>query len=187
MNPGGWIQHSVSAGQAAAAISTHHPELDPEVSYVLGCLHDIGRREGVTGMRHVIDGFNFLRDREFEDAARICLTHSFPIQNVHTALGKWDCPNEEFLFVEDYLSRVQYTDYDRLIQLCDGLASSSGLVLIEKRLMGVALRYGTNEYTIAKWKAFFDLQRMFEESIGESIYRILPGVVENTFGFDPTE
>ena len=185
MNPGPWIQHSLFVAEAAKEIATHHADLDPEAAYILGCLHDIGRREGVTGMRHMIDGYYFLQPRGFSDAARICLTHSFPLQNVHAVFGKWDCSDEELKFVEEYLSQVQYDNYDKLLQLCDCLALPSGFTLIEKRMVDVAMRYGTNEFVAAKWRATFDLQEEFEKAIGRSIYRVLPGVVENTFGFDP--
>ena len=73
-------------------------------------------------------------------------------------------------------------DYDRLIQLCDSLAMASGVCLMEKRMMDVALRYGTNEYTVDKWRATFGLVGYFEEAIERSIYSLFPEVVENTFG-----
>jgi len=91
---------------------------------------------------------------------------------------------EERKFVKDYLAGIEYTEYDRLIQLSDALALPSGFCLIEKRLMDVALRYGLNDYTLLKWKATLNLQQEFEQAIGQSIYGILPGVVSNTFGFD---
>ncbi len=184
LNPGRWIPHSIYVGKAAEAVAVYHPELDPESAYILGFLHDIGRREGRSQMRHIIDGYNFLSAEGFEDAARICLTHSFPVQDVNAVFGAWDCTAAERQFVEDYLSEIEYTEYDRLFQLCDSLALSSGFCLIEKRMVEVALRYGTNQYTIPKWKATLELHKRFEEVIGRSIYGILPGVVENTFGFD---
>jgi HD superfamily phosphohydrolase YqeK len=60
LNPGPWVQHSRLAAQAAEAIAAHHPELDPDNAYILGLLHDIGRREGVFKMRHAVDGYNFM-------------------------------------------------------------------------------------------------------------------------------
>lgn len=57
LNPGPWVQHSLWAARAAGSIASHHPRLDPDVAFVMGYLHDIGRREGVTGMRHILDGF----------------------------------------------------------------------------------------------------------------------------------
>ncbi len=35
---------------------------------------------------------------------------------------------------------------------------------------------------VEKWKGIFSIKTHFEEKIGCSIYSILPGVVENTFG-----
>ncbi len=183
LNPGPWVMHSRNAGLAARTIAAHHPNLDPEAAYILGTLHDIGRRVGRTDMRHAIDGYHFLHQQGYEDAARISLTHSFPLKNAPAAAGKWDCTEAELRFVEDYLAAVEYNTYDGLIQLCDSIALPGGICLLEKRMVDVALRYGTNAYTIDKWKAFFALQERFSREIGQSIYAVLPGVVETTFGF----
>jgi putative nucleotidyltransferase with HDIG domain len=183
-NSGPWVKHSMYVAQAAEMIASRHPKLDPETAFVLGFLHDIGRQEGPTDMRHVIDGYHFLSALGCEDAARICLTHSFPIQDVEARSGEWDCSEDELQFVRDYLTGVEYDGYDCLIQLCDALASHSGFCLIEKRLVDVAMRRGTNSRTIPKWKAYLRLLEEFEAAIGGSIYKLLPGVVENTFGFE---
>lgn len=184
-NPGPWVQHSVNVAQAARLIAAQHPTLDADSAYTLGLLHDIGRREGVTDLRHVLDGYTFLKDAGFEDAAQICLTHSFPIQDIRVGSGQWDCSPVEYAFIEGYLASISYTDYDRLIQLCDSLALPSGFCLMEKRLVDVALRRGINDYTVDKWKAFLSIQQAFEQAIGQSIYALLPGVVGGTFGFKP--
>ncbi|HTX91307.1 MAG TPA: HD domain-containing protein [Anaerolineales bacterium] len=182
MNPGPWVQHSFFVAKAAESIARHHPQLDPTVAFILGDLHDIGRRAGTTDMRHILDGFYFLREKGFDDAARICMTHSFPIKDVYSAAGKWDCTSQELDFVNGYLSNIEFDEYDRLIQLCDAIALPTGFSLIEKRLMDVALRRGVNEYSVLRWKAYLEIQQDFEKIIGHSIYKILPGVVENTFG-----
>jgi hypothetical protein len=181
-NPGPWVRHSLFAAQAAQAIASHHPELHPENAYVLGYLHDIGRREGVTGMQHVLDGYHFLMKKGYDDAARICLTHSFPVKKVEAVEGKWNCPVEELAFIQDHLDRMEYDDYDKLIQLCDAMALPSGYCLVEKRFVDVALRHGMNQYTLPRWKAYLNLQIEFEEAIDMSIYACLPGIVKNTFG-----
>jgi hypothetical protein len=181
-NPGPWVKHSLFAAQAAANIASEHPALDPSVAYILGYLHDIGRREGVTHMRHIIDGYFYLLNKGYDDAARICLTHSFSLKNINAVSGAWDCSQEEFELVNDFLSKAEFSAYDRLIQLCDAVALPSGFCLIEKRMVDVAIRYGVNRYTVEKWKAYFEIQQEFEQVIGESIYQLLPGVVANTFG-----
>lgn len=183
-NPGLWVQHSIFVAEAAQAIAAQHPELDPYTAYIVGVLHDIGRREGVTDMRHTLDGYTYLAAAGFDGAARICLTHSFPIQTIYAGSGKWDCTDDELRFMEKLLAETAYDDTDRLIQLCDALALPSGYCLIEKRLVDVAIRHGTNPYSIQKWKAFLQIQKDFEAVLGQSIYALLPGVIENTFGFD---
>jgi hypothetical protein len=183
LNPGPWRVHSLYVGKAAELIAKEDKELDGNTAYVLGLLHDIGRRYGVTSMRHSIDGYKFAIEKGYNLLARICITHSFPYQNIDAIFGKWDCSDEEYKFVKDYLDNINLSAYDKLIQLCDALALPTGYCLMEKRMLDVAMRHGVNEYTIEKWKATFEIQKYFEERIGKSIYSILPNVVENTFGF----
>ncbi|MCB0062902.1 MAG: HD domain-containing protein [Caldilineaceae bacterium] len=184
-NPGPWVAHSVNVARAAQFIAERHPDLDADRAYILGLLHDIGRREGVTGMRHVIDGYTFLRDLGYEHAARIALTHSFPYQHPHSVFGAWDCTEAEFAMLSAALMDITYDDYDRLLQLCDALALPAGFCLIEKRLIDVFMRYaqeGVGPEVHTKFQQVFAIQRHFEEIIGCSIYEVLPGVVETTFG-----
>ncbi len=182
-NPGPWVNHSRRVAEAAQAIAARLPGLDPEAAYVLGLLHDMGRRAGVTGMRHVLDGYRHLAALGYEDAARIAMTHSFAVKDLRAIFGAWDCTAEELRFIEQYLAAVEYDDYDRLIQLCDALAMAEGFVLMDKRMVDVALRYGgLNDRILAKWRTTFDIKRDFEARMGCSIYSLLPGVVANTFG-----
>jgi hypothetical protein len=180
-NPGPWGDHSRNVALAAKNIAEGCPELDPEKAYVLGLLHDIGRREGPHGMRHALDGYRYCMSLGFPDCARICITHSCPTGRMEEALGGWNCTEEECRFVGRFLSAVVADDYDRLIQLCDALALPSGFSLMEKRLVDVFLRHGVNEYTQAKIKALFSIKDHFESLMGKSVYTVLPGVVENTF------
>jgi hypothetical protein len=187
LNPGPWVQHSLFAGKAAEAIAGRHSKLDSQIAFILGYLHDIGRRAGVADMRHTLDGYNFLMKKGFNHSARICITHVFPLKHINSVAGKWDCTKKELNFLKEILSKIEFDEYDRLIQLCDAIALPSGYCLIEKRLMDMALRYGVNEFSVPRWKAFLEIRKEFENVIGQSIYKILPGVVENTFGFDPCE
>ncbi|MGI9146903.1 MAG: HD domain-containing protein [Chloroflexota bacterium] len=183
-NPGPWVKHSAVAAATARAIAEHHPVLDPDAAYILGLLHDIGRSTGgpqVPDVRHLLDGYHLMLARGFDDSARICLTHSFPIKQADAFASRWDCPPEQKEFVQEYLEGEEYTPYDRLIQLCDALALPSGPVLMEKRLVDVALRHGLNDLTLAKWRAFLSLHQEFSDAVGVSIYNLLPGIVENTF------
>jgi putative nucleotidyltransferase with HDIG domain len=181
-NPGPWVAHSRNVALAAKCIA-EHSNLDAEAAYVMGLLHDIGRREGITKMRHTLDGFRFLQSLGFDDAARICITHSFVLKNMDAHEGRWDCSSKELTFIADFVNATEFDDYDKLFQLCDALALAEGICLLEKRIVNVALRVGVNSQTVEKWKALFEVQNYFEQKIGQSIYKVLPGVVETTFGF----
>jgi hypothetical protein len=181
LNPGPWVDHSHRVPEAAAQITAHHPNLEPELAFSAGLLHDIGRREGIFGMRHVVDGYRFMLAEGYPDAARICLTHSYPIPNMMIGSSKWDGTQAEQDFVAQTLSSIAYDAYDKLIQLCDSICLPTGPVLMEKRLVDVVMRYGFNAYTLEKWQAFINIQTEFESLIGGSIYALLPGVAENTF------
>ncbi|MBE5831525.1 MAG: HDOD domain-containing protein [Butyrivibrio sp.] len=46
INPGPWVKHSINTGVAAKNIAEKIPGLDPEKAYIVGLVHDIGRRVG---------------------------------------------------------------------------------------------------------------------------------------------
>lgn len=182
-NPGPWVSHSRAVAQAAYNLAARLPEIEADNAYILGLLHDIGRAAGVSDMRHVIDGYRWMMELGYDDTARICLTHSFQLKDVRSMSHNWDGAPEDAEFIGRFIEQVEYDDYDLLIQLCDALALPEGFCLIEKRMIDVAMRRGMNTYTIPKWEAIFQLQKMFERRLGHSIYNLLPGVVENTFRF----
>jgi len=180
-NPGPWTAHSRVSALGAAALAARHPDLDEDTAYTAGLLHDIGRRAGVTAMRHVLDGYLYLNELGFPGAARISLTHSFPIQDLACGAGHWDCTAEEMAFTAQALRGLEYDVYDRLIQLIDAVALPAGCCIMEKRMVDVALRHGFNAWTLNKWRAYFDLQSRFESELGCSIYSLLPDVSATSF------
>lgn len=181
LNPGPWAGHSRHAAEAARLIAHNCGDMDEDRAYVLGLLHDIGRRCGITGLRHIIDGYRFLMEEGYPLAAKICMTHSFDVRDIRIAFGTWDCTDDEYNEIRQYLAGVEYDDYDRLIQLCDALAMSDGFCLAEKRMINAAIRHGINEFTTTKWKTTLEIKDYFERKMGKSVYKILPGVVESTF------
>ena len=89
-------------------------------------------------------------------------------------------PSDKELVVK-YLLEITYDDYDRLLQLCDALAISYGFVPLEKRFIDLVLRHGLSTLALEKWCATFELQNHFEGLIGCSIYKVIDGVIENTY------
>jgi hypothetical protein len=129
----------------------------------------------------MIAGYKYLIELGYTEAAKVCITHSFMIQDIKSSIGKWDTTKEEYELTEIIINSVVYDDYDLLIQLCDALALPAGFCLLEKRFVDVACRYGVQEYTVARWKRTLEIKNYFEQKINRSIYDLLPNVKENTF------
>lgn len=189
-NPGPWEAHSYAVARAAEKIaravqanvlvkggepgdgSPVHP-LDPDLAYVYGLLHDIGRQEGYTYLAHVWDGYRFLSDFGFENAARICLTHSFNLQNYDDYIGKRDVSDETAAKIRALLENYEYNDYDRLIQVLDSTCGADGSLDLETRMNDVKARYGT--YPEGQWNKNFELKEYFEKLMGRDFYDVLRG------------
>lgn len=168
LNPGPWREHCQTAARVARAVA-ERAGLNLDKAYVLGLLHDIGRYGGVNAFRHVYDGYKLMMERGFPVSARICLTHSFPVQVLESYFGGFDVPHETVEEMRRALSAIEYDDYDRLIQLCDALAAAEGVCPIEVRVVDAARRNGINEHVPAKWNATFALKRHFDELCGINI------------------
>lgn len=180
LTPGPWEQHSISVAKNARLIAEKTNNMDCDKAYVMGLMHDIGRRAGIKGILHIFDGYDYMMSIGEEEIAPICLTHSFPIQDVDTFFGKYDCSSEQKKFLQQFLADRQYDNYDILIQLCDAISLPNGACIMEKRFVDVALRHGLPDFTIKKWKAFMNTKKHFDELCGCSIYTFLPNVLENS-------
>ena len=126
--------------------------LDPDRAMAIGTLHDYGRRaDGTLG--HVLRGFEMLSDAGWMQESLGCLTHSF--------LGGGRCASNEMaetgFYVDEagtpcwepdavrdhitqFLSVYSYTDYDRILNLADLMATSYGIVSPAERIKDIATR-----------------------------------------------
>ena len=179
-NPGPWADHSRYVAEACKNIALHCKNLSSEQAYLFGLLHDIGRYAGVSSEKHLIDGYRFCAQRGWEKAAQICISHAFMIQDINTSIGRFDVSEAEYLFMKDFVANAVYDDYDRLVQLCDSLALPTGFCILEKRFVDVTIRYGVHAATVDRWKKILEIKADFERKIGCSIYKLLPGVEENS-------
>lgn len=180
MNPGLWEQHSISTAENARRIAGKVPGMDPDKAYVMGLLHDIGRRAGVTGMMHLIDGYEYMMSLGEPEIAAVCINHSYPAKNAGYFEGKHDCTPEQMAFLQEFIDSREYTDYEKLIQLCDAVSLPTGACIMEKRFVDVALRHGVREYTTKRWAGYLEHKKYFDTLCGCDIYTLLPGVYENS-------
>ena len=83
LNPGPWTDHCKVAARAAETIAARCG-LDTDRAYVSGLLHDIGYysyRDGKGEKDHIFAGYDLMMQKGYTDSARICLTHSFSLQD----------------------------------------------------------------------------------------------------------
>lgn len=171
LNPGPWGDHSRTAAHCAARIAEACGDMDAEKAYVLGLLHDIGRRFGVRHLGHVSDGYAYMTSLGYDDAARICLTHSFIGRTTDSYIGQFDTTQEERALIERALAEAEMDEYDQLIRLCDALAGAQGVLDIEARMLDVKRRYGS--YPEEKWNGNLALKAHFEKKMGKSVYDVV--------------
>lgn len=179
-NPGAWADHSRYVAIACENIAARCSWLDREQAYVAGLLHDIGRYPGRSSERHLLDGYRRCMEHGWDDAARICISHAFMIQDISTSIGEFDVSPEDYRFMKEFIEHAVYDDYDRLVQLCDSLALPTGFCLLETRFVDVTLRYGVHSATVPRWKKTLEIKAYFEERMGCPVYDLLPGIGENT-------
>ena len=170
-NPGPWGDHSRTAAHCAEKIAQACDDLDADKAYILGLLHDIGRKFGVRHLGHVSDGYTYMMSLGYDEVARICITHSFNNQTLNEYIGNIDTSAAETALIEAELQSVHFNEYDKLIQLCDALAGSKGVLDIEERMEDVKERYGF--YPISKWNKNMKLKEYFEEKSGSDIYTLV--------------
>lgn len=170
-NPGPWGNHSRVVAACAEKIAEACDDLDAEKAYVLGLLHDIGRKFGVKHFGHIYDGYTYMLEMGYEEVARICLTHSFSVQKIEDYIGNFDVTQEQQAVVEEALANIEYDDYDRLIQLCDSIGTAEGVASMEERMGDVKRRYG--KYPQEKWDKNIELRYYFGEKMGKDVYEVI--------------
>ena len=174
LNPGPWVMHSMNVGIAARNIAEKVSRLNPEKAYIVGLLHDIGRRVGIVDIpTHVYEGYRYCLGKGWDEAARICMTHSY-LRMQDEFRDEPDSEQEKA--IKAYIMNCQADDYDQLIQLCDSLAVDYGFVILEKRFVDVTRRYGIMEGYIKGWEIAFSIKEYFEKEMGCSVYDVLPDV-----------
>lgn len=172
-----WENHSRATAKVAEGIAKKCG-MDADRAYASGLLHDIGRYKGPnTGMMHIIDGYDILMEKNLPELARICLTHSFnPREKVHDIT----LPDvEKDAFLKDYMGKVEFDDYDKLIQLSDYMAGAHGITTIERRFCSVLWRHGLKN-PAEDLKTLYKLKEYFSEKAGIDVYELFHDEIEKT-------
>ena len=96
------------AAHCAEKIASACGDMDVEKAYILGLLHDIGRKFGVRHLGHVYDGYVYMKSLGYDEVAKICLTHSFNNHTIDEYIGKFDVTDEELTIIKTELAKTIY-------------------------------------------------------------------------------
>ena len=171
-----YIFHTTGVAESAQKIAKKTPYLNPEKAYIIGLLHDYGKKydEKLTGKFHGQTGYEELLKLGYDECARIRLTHSFPNKNFNNKYYASYRP-EWLSWAHQKLDEIEeYNDYDRLIQLCDMFFEGMSKVGFEERFAGIRKRYGLSKEQTAEQEEYAKKNKKYFDTLcGMDVYKIL--------------
>lgn len=170
----GYDLHCITVAYNAQMLASHIPGMNMEKAFVLGLLHDYGEIVSAIDKNafHGTSGYYLMQEMEFDDVARICLSHTFP--NPDFEVNDYVYPKEELIKAKALLSMIKYDDYDRLIQLSDSLVRDYKNVTLRSRLVYVKEKYGITTAALKKkYREALRLKQYFDRKCHNDIYKIL--------------
>jgi HD superfamily phosphodiesterase len=169
--------HTKLVADAARAIAEKIPDMDADKAYIYGLLHDYGKVCGYcTGNKtfHGLAGYYKLMEMDLPEIAKISVTHTFFDKNFsiddYVAYQK-----EDLIKIKEIIQDMEYTDYDKLIQLCDLLVNNiDGYNPISERLERLRKWYNIPEKCIdLAYRQSMETKKYFEEKCKCDIYKLL--------------
>lgn len=157
-----------------ATLIASHCQMDGRKAYILGLLHDYGEcySRGSANAFHGTAGYDAMLDLGYPDIARICLTHTFPNQNFR--VEDYNYPREQVIRTQDLICKLDYNDYDLLIQYCDALVTGYEVTSLKKRAVFILNKYKVPLPAIRrKYKEFLKLKRHFDKKCECDTYNLL--------------
>lgn len=177
-----WIKHSIFVGNSASIIATalkdNGYEVDVELTKILGYIHDIGKYTGESH-GHVMRGYNYLMEKGFDEKYyNVCLTHSYLNNDIRCTAGKPPNPKDN-LFLDEFIKNHTYTLEEKIINLCDLMCTSDGVLTIDKRMVDLISRKGAYETTQYHVIETVKLKKYFDNLLGYNLYDLFPEIKEN--------
>lgn len=148
INTSSWLSHSVYEARLCQRLA-NRLELNPNIAYNFGLLHDYGRKYSHK-FDHTIKGFEALVDKGLMES-RACLTHSFlndgrfnnnEIPDNVDEINDIENIGNNYDDLAKLLRNVRYTDYDRILNIADLMASDKGILSPIDRIYDILSRRG---------------------------------------------
>ena len=193
-----WQNHSRDVAKVCEKVA-EKAGMDSDLAYAKGLLHDIYKsveRDNETmvvingkktvGMTHPFRGYELLIEKDFPEAARVALTHTF--YNVEEVLnGGFDGEilEEDMKTLREWFDKNEYDDYDKLVQLADNMASWRGVMTINDRFCDILRRHPFPNPQSGLNK-LYELKDYFDEKIKGNVYEIFKEEIIETAITEPT-
>lgn len=158
----------------AEKIASLIPFMNVEKAYIIGLLHDCGRikDEKSEDVFHGWQGYLYANSLGLHDVARISITHCF--YDKDTNMNTYPQNAQDLRKCQEYLKKIEYDDYDLLIQLADIMNDMGKTCRIEDRFKSIALRYNIADVELPPMiKKLNSIKKYFEEKSGIDIYELL--------------
>lgn len=142
-------EHCNKVAKNAQKIASLTPDMNPELCFVMGLLHDCGRikDEKAENRHHGWVGYQLMSSKDWNDIARICITHNFYEKEFD--INNYPIINDDVVSCQKFLSQIKYNDYDYLMQLTDVLNDMGRDCTIEYRFSSLAERYPIKQEQMA--------------------------------------
>ena len=193
-----WQNHSRDVARVCEKVA-EKAGMNSDLAYAKGLLHDIYKsveRDNETmvvingkktiGMTHPFRGYELLMEKDFPEAARTALTHTF--YNVDEVMnGGFDSrllPEDKEVLI-NWLNENEYDDYDKLVQLADNMASWKGIMTIDDRFCDILYRHPVSNPQSGLRK-LYELKDYFDEKVKGNIYEIFREEIIETAITEPT-
>lgn len=186
--------HSVVVARAARIVAEQMVKngvttVDPELAYQAGLMHDIGKADPAwAGLNHIVLGYKALLDLGWDDLARIAMTHTYYGYDKINRQEFWEEFEDraELKLTQDYMSAVELTDLDLLLQLVDNMAHAKGVMTISDRFCDILIRHGIQDAG-AHLKELYRLKVYFDEKCGMNMYLLFKDEITRTALEEPND
>lgn len=159
--PGKWIAKAWRMGQMAEKMA-EDLDLDPDIAFACGALARLSDAYG-KDLFGSLKAYEILRADSYFFPARIAITRAFPLKTTEDVKG--DAKDLEF--VEKFLYKYDYNDYDYLIQYLDFLVGEEDLGLDKDFSL-------KDEANPRLWERVEELDEYFRNKLKEPIDTYMP-------------
>ncbi len=167
-------KHCNCVAEIACKIAEKTGTMNSEKAYIMGLLHDCGRikDEKAENVFHGLVGYEYMMSKGYDEIAKISLSHCFYKKDFD--ISTYPQCREDILKSKQIVSRMEYDDYDYLLQISDILNNMGKTCSIEYRFRSISERYNIpNEKILPMIDLLNERKRYFDKKCDCDIYQML--------------